>query len=478
MFEKIRINKILGNITEAIDKENLASLYQDIKGFEEQGLEIVCEAIKNNDLNHTKAHDLMEVLFDTAHLQYFLHPLSSTNGKIRQATREVLERHLSSINSADLISSMQDSTFYARKNISDLILIKNDPKVAQGAINLYRETKDDALKKSILPIFEKFPNPQIKDFLLKLNKKCSYWERGYAINLLKSYNDPQVAQVLEEMLDEKDVSLLKNVVDSLGMMKVHSSARKIVPLLESDDLLLRQKAVEALQQLKNPTIVPDIMNLLKSSNVNTRRCVAEVLNSFNDEQSITALIKALEDDDWWVREIATEALSQNGSNMIPDMLKKLLHVKNIKVRQCASSFFSKISAPYVLKDLIRLLDDEEWMIRENAVKGLALINDERALPYLVKKVGDHDIKRSLPNYISQFKREHAVWGIAKLLETGDDDVLLACLKVITKNTYDELVPILKKVGQNAKFEVHDQVSNTIRALTGDVKTINNDPNWR
>ncbi|MBF0276056.1 MAG: HEAT repeat domain-containing protein, partial [Nitrospinae bacterium] len=425
-----------------------------------------------------KLPGLFAVLFEKEHLNYFVEILSSSSSNIRQAAREVIINNAQKIEATELVSYLKENTFYARKNIADIIIIKDDPKVVPAVAKLYKETNDEALKKNLLPILKAFPAPTTKELLMSIIEKGSYWERSAAVELLKSYNDPQVITLLEKLLDDKDIPTLKNAVDSLGMMKANSSAIKMVKLIEHDDLILRQKAVEALQKLTNPVIIPELIKMMKSTNVNTRRAIVELLNSIKDEESIKALIHSLEDDDWWVREIATDALTQSQDQMIPEMLQKLLHVKNVAVRQCAVTFFSKIRAPYVLKDLIVLLDDPEWMIREKSVAALSMINDERAIPYILKKASDNYIKHSLPTYLLLFDKEPAIKGLLKLLEIGDNDVVLSCLKVINRKVITEAIPILKKIGANAQFEVQDQINNTIRILSGDKDINTYQQGWR
>jgi len=123
-------------------------------------------------------------------------------------------------------------------------------------------------------------------------------------------------------------------------------------LLSSEQVDRRWWAARALAAIPDPSVPPVLVVLLEDQNPGVRQCAALGLRIQPDERSVPALVAALEDQDPLTASLACDALGTIGKAAVQPLLEFLEH-----------------GSPAA---------------RIQAVRALATIADERAIPALVQ----------------------------------------------------------------------------------------------
>ncbi|OGQ25346.1 MAG: hypothetical protein A2138_02280, partial [Deltaproteobacteria bacterium RBG_16_71_12] len=211
----------------------------------------------------------------------------------------------------------------------------------------------------------------------------------------------------------------------------------LVAALGHRRLAVRTEAVKVLKQLAGSTqidIARAVLWLLRSRNPEVRRMASEVLSAMraNAPALWPRLVGFIRDEDWWVRERLADALiPMAGAQLIPH-LAPLLDDDNAGVRRFATSTLGRVGNAAALGALlVRARDDQDWLVREEAVRAIGNIGDARAVPYLVKLLATPGLEVACLDVLAALARDDARGEIAGLLARPERDVRMAALRYVT-----------------------------------------------
>jgi len=195
---------------------------------------------------------------------------------------------------------------------------------------------------------------------------------------------PAVLQALEKGNEDQQFWLLQ----VLGRSGYREAAGALTSFLKSRNKGLRIQACKALGLLKSRENVVNLILQLKSSYPEIRDAAAEGLVSIGTP-CVEPLVKALFSKYWRVRQKASEVLSKVAvNNILP--IAKVLAEKNEDARFWAARTLGEIGDIRAVKPLLALLPGTASEVREAFIEALARIGDQRAIPELVKCLGDRD----------------------------------------------------------------------------------------
>src|SRR4030042_704975 len=109
----------------------------------------------------------------------------------------------------------------------------------------------------------------------------------------------------------------------------------------------------------------NLIKLLESPNIKKRLQVLDKLNGVKERETLRILIKLLEDESWIMRERAANKLAQYGNQVVP-RLELLLKKGYWYTRAAACLALGEIASPNSFEAIIELLlqDDNPTVIKE------------------------------------------------------------------------------------------------------------------
>jgi HEAT repeat protein len=265
--------------------------------------------------------------------------------------------------------------------------------------------------------------------------------RAEAIEKLAKSSDPEAMDLLIEALQDRDGQVPVKAAEALGRLRNPRSVPALVATLKAPEPYIRWAAAEALAKIGAPAIasvvgvlsdpdpairdvaiqalgkigpeaVPPLAALLRSPHRAVRETAAQALGNINDEQSVRPLIDALSDRDRTVREKAAAALVAVGKPAVPALFDALNH-PSAEVRKFAYTALEKLGREPMTETYVRPIAHGKWKdlgevkapaldallealkdpvkdVRFTAVRNLANIGDDRAVPGLTRALADKD----------------------------------------------------------------------------------------
>ncbi len=188
-----------------------------------------------------------------------------------------------------------------------------------------------------------------------------------------------------DLLNESDWVVRREAVITLGEMGDERCIEPLVKCLRDGDWQVREAAIEALAMIGSPAV--DLL-LRYVRDYDARKPAIKVLGKINDERVLDPLISYLHNDEF--KDDATWALAELGKPAISRLLECLENEDEV-VRKQAVLALGEIKDNSVVDALIEKLKDGDWFIRLSAAAALEKIGDPRGREAVKPLMKDPDL---------------------------------------------------------------------------------------
>jgi len=167
------------------------------------------------------------------------------------------------------------------------------------------------------------------------------------------------------------------------------SLELLFPALRWRDPMARHRAVALLVRM-GPLAVPPLLARLEGAETAAERwAAADALGRIGDSRAVARLLRALEDPAMTVRRASIVALLRlEAMNAVPRIARRLEEDQSGGVRVIAAGVLGKFEDPRAVPALVRALGDVQWYVRQAAATALGQIGDRRAIAALEKATRD------------------------------------------------------------------------------------------
>ena len=167
------------------------------------------------------------------------------------------------------------------------------------------------------------------------------------------------------------------------------SLELLFPALRWRDPMARHRAVALLVRM-GPLAVPPLLARLEGAETAAERwAAADALGRIGDSRAVARLLRALEDPAMTVRRASIVALLRlEAMNAVPRIARRLEEDQSGGVRMIAAGVLGKFEDPRAVPALVRALGDVQWYVRQAAATALGQIGDRRAIAALEKATRD------------------------------------------------------------------------------------------
>lgn len=171
----------------------------------------------------------------------------------------------------------------------------------------------------------------------------------------------------------------------------------------------------------------------------TRRRVAEALGKLEDVRAVEPLLSALDDEDAEVR-------------------REVMHA--LYILTLDTNYDERVQ-----ETCIRLLEDENWVIREWAAMCLGNVGDEKAIEPLRRVLSDEDesVRSQAASALGDIENVRAIEALIHALEDGDVDLRASAASALGGNGDGRAVSPLTRLLDHDVYEVRKSAA-TARAL--------------
>ena len=289
-----------------------------------------------------------------------------------------------------------------------------------------------------------------------------------AIDGLRRFSSMRVVNTLERKLRSGPRTLRLAVLSCLEAIATDDVLPALVEALGHKQIAVRNRAGEVLQHLSvegKLDVARTAIWLLRSRDVNVRRMATEVIRSVPDpEQTLwPKLLALLRDEDWWVRERVMDALIELGGTLLTAHMVGMLGDRSDVVRRFAVNVLSRLKDPRALRSLVQTATtDPDWWVKETAISAVAIINDARAVPYLVHILGaDPPLQSVCIQALMDMGAKGAAAQIAQLTSSADPDVRLLAITALDKFDASEHATLVAKLADDPVLRVRNAVTSVM-----------------
>ncbi|MDK1031266.1 MAG: HEAT repeat domain-containing protein, partial [Planctomycetia bacterium] len=242
--------------------------------------------------------------------------------------------------------------------------------------------------------------------------------RYHAAISLGLIGDPRAVPDLIKASSDDDVDLVAiRAVQKIG----DKATEAIIAGLQSEAVDSRSNTITIIERLNKPVFVmPLVKSLQSDKEARIREEAARALGYLGDKRATAALAKATtEDEDWTVRQAAALSIGDIGDPAGAPALVQALADEEFGVTWNAQRSLERIGVDGTL-EILKQMDNEDPDVRSRAVKALINLRDERAIPALIKALGDDD----------GFVRRDSCIALGNI---GEPSVILALAKSIKED---------------------------------------------
>ncbi len=275
-----------------------------------------------------------------------------------------------------------------------------------------------------------------------------------AISGLRRFRSPPVIAALDRKLRAGPNIIRMEVLDTLEAIASNEALPPLVEAIASRHVEVRNRAKEVLAALSKQGLVEMprvIVWLLRSRDVNVRRMAVDLARNIKDPagELWPKVMNLLRDEDWWVRERVVDALVELAGEQLTPHMVGFLQDDNEVVRRFAVGVLQQLSDPRALGALIRSAsEDPDWWTREKAIEAVALLRDERAVPYIVNIMRkEPEMQVVCIDALLKLGASDSAKYVARLLTSEDSDVRLSALRFLQRlelTDYNDQVTSLRK----------------------------------
>jgi HEAT repeat protein len=275
-----------------------------------------------------------------------------------------------------------------------------------------RESKETALNGKLLAILASSVNTALRKEILEYFADTKYKEAedtAYAILANYENEDPDLlrslVRYLAEIRSKKSMDLILSLVDAddnvlavsaiyaIGRMGDTAQAELLLKKLRDPETPSGRKPtiITALGDMHAEAAVPELTRIVQSRDEERiwRMYACEALGKIGDAASVPVLKRVMAEQDPLLKAYASAALAQFDLGQVLDVLIECLKDSYWKVRVAGCQGLARPGAEKAVDILIYKVDkDPEVPVRNEAIKALAAIGDDKALGFLRALIAD------------------------------------------------------------------------------------------
>jgi len=342
-----------------------------------------------------------------------------------------------------LISLLKDDV-YKVQNITRDTLLKTGKANIKVLIPAIRH-KDSSIRKEIINILIEIGDKKALKPLIKALDNNSYSVQRKIVEFVKKLGGVKFIKPLTLALNDYDMGIQKNITNTVKIIGGKKALEPLIEALKADSELTRFNAIKFLGEIKDKrSVKPLITTTLEDENGNLREATKEALEKIG-QPAVESLIPLLKNEEGLLRYYGVKILEGIGGKEATESLVSMLKDENDSVRTVAVEALKKIGKPAV-KFLIPALKDEKVSFRMDVIEILSYTGGKRIVEHLIPVLKDENsqIKCMAVKALGLIKDKRSVLPlISTFIEDEDYTVKEQAVRVLTRREDKRIVEILK-----------------------------------
>lgn len=195
-----------------------------------------------------------------------------------------------------------------------------------------------------------------------------------------------VARIISKFLNDENKTIVIEALKSLKRLRVKFDASVLLPFIESMSDVEREMAIDILQAQADAELVPKLAPWTCSKSDEVREIFIKLFVKHVTPKGFESFLRLLDQQEWWGKEQALKSMQKFGNDKLYAAAEGLTEHENEFIREQAQKFASQSSDPEDLKKLWDNALHENWQVREAAIEAIGRSNKRESIGILKKVV--------------------------------------------------------------------------------------------
>ena len=348
---------------------------------------------------------------------------------------------------AEHIAALKDEDWGIREDAAMALGESRDPRGVSPLIEALRDS-DRAVKTAATSALTAIGGPAVVDLSYCLQDPDLSVQEA-AASILSEIADERVLEPLESALLSQDWVVRMHAARAVGRLGHSRSVETLVLLLQDKVPAVRDEAIAALVSMGESAVEP-LVAALEDQDWRVRLRATEALCVVKSPTAVEPLVGLLQrDPDTAVRQEAARALGQIGDESAVDALLGVVEEPRLQVRVIEA--LGRIGDRRVLPLLFRLIGElktsdyedrtpacednryeQDLASVEEAIRALARIHDEEAIPLLVTALQSTLIRNEASEALVQFGQKAIAPLVSRLQREQDENICYHIKETLTQ----------------------------------------------
>ncbi len=359
-------------------------LTRKIRQLTKDSLEQVLEALPVARKPHKEV--LTEICIENAKgkmNEAFLDILENDTTSIRAVAADILSQS-SQINPSNLFKRLHETEVSKTEIIDILSYQKELLKPEQIVSNALKLDKSNA-ERLLKVALESKQDLDLSGLIIDPTAIESPSIKIMLLRYLSKLKQPEVSTIICKFLVDKNKTVVIEALKALIALQVKYDASVILPFIDHMSEIERKMALEIVTKQANTELVPRLAPWTTGKSDELREIFCKIVVKFATEKDLERFIRRLEQQDWWGREQAIKCLMKLGDERFFQTAQELIDNKNEFIGATAQQLAALQSNPADLTTFSEMALHHDWQVREKAIASLGIVGNREALG-LLKRV--------------------------------------------------------------------------------------------
>lgn len=212
------------------------------------------------------------------------------------------------------------------------------------------------------------------------------------ITLLRYFaqvDQSEIAPVIVKFLNDENKTVVIEALKTLKNLPAKFDASVLLPFVESMSEVEREMALEILQLQADSELAPRLAPWTCGKSDEIREIFVKLFIKHVTPAGLETFLRLLDQQEWWGKEQALKCLQKFGNDKLYATAEGLTDHDNEFIREQAQTFAAQSSDPADLKQLWGNALHENWQVRESAIEAIGKSAQRESIGILKKVIETH-----------------------------------------------------------------------------------------
>lgn len=212
------------------------------------------------------------------------------------------------------------------------------------------------------------------------------------ITLLRYFaqvDQSEIAPVIVKFLNDENKTIVIEALKTLKNLPAKFDASVLLPFVESMSEVEREMALEILQLQADSELAPRLAPWTCGKSDEIREIFVKLFIKHVTPAGLETFLRLLDQQEWWGKEQALKCLQKFGNDKLYATAEGLTDHDNEFIREQAQTFAAQSSDPADLKQLWGNALHENWQVRESAIEAIGKSAQRESIGILKKVIETH-----------------------------------------------------------------------------------------